>query len=63
MLQKTLLIMRSMQTHIMQTDADTAKANFDDAVTNATTKLAKAKSDADTVFAVLEFERRCEEAS
>ncbi|MGY4736052.1 KxYKxGKxW signal peptide domain-containing protein [Weissella cibaria] len=38
----------------VQTDADTAKANFDDAVTNATTKLAKAKSDADTVVAAVE---------
>ncbi|MFH7315724.1 KxYKxGKxW signal peptide domain-containing protein [Weissella cibaria] len=37
----------------VQTDADTAKANFDDAVTNATTKLAKAKSDADTVVAAV----------
>ncbi|WP_099088426.1 hypothetical protein [Weissella cibaria] len=37
----------------VQTNADTAKANFDDAVTNATTKLAKAKSDADTVVAAV----------
>ena len=37
----------------VQTDADTAKANFDDAVTSATTKLAKAKSDADTVVAAV----------